>query len=169
MSQRRSGMKAGLESALRAELFREIVSQGSVRIAAVWPLAGEVDLRPLCHDLVGAGKQVLLPETPPKGQPLVFRRWSPSAIMHSGRFGTTYPEGAVETPDLVLVPLLAFDRAGYRLGYGGGYYDRTLAVLRVPAIGYGFSAQELPGVPVGPYDIPLSMIITEHGPIRIAP
>lgn len=86
--------------------------------------------------------------------------------MIAGRFGTSHPEGEIEVPDLVLVPFLAFDRSGYRLGYGGGYYDRTLAALNVPAIGFGFAGQQIDVVPTGPYDIPLKTIVTEYGVLQ---
>jgi 5-formyltetrahydrofolate cyclo-ligase len=78
------------------------------------------------------------------------------------RFGTAYPDGPIAEPDMLLVPLLAFDRAGHRLGYGGGYYDRTLATLPThPAIGIAYAAQEIPHIPPGPHDHPLPTIITE--------
>ncbi|EHH67597.1 5-formyltetrahydrofolate cyclo-ligase [Gluconobacter morbifer] len=136
-------------------------------IAAVWPLPGEVDLRPFCHRLHASGRQVALPETPPRGNPLIFRQWTPETILFEGRFGTQYPDGGLIKPDLVLVPFLAFDRQGFRLGYGGGYYDRTLAQLHVPAIGFGYSGQEVKEIPVGSYDVPLSVIVTEQETIRI--
>ncbi|GBQ21974.1 5-formyltetrahydrofolate cyclo-ligase [Gluconacetobacter sacchari] len=137
-------------------------------VAAVWPLPGEVDLRGLCAGLHEGGYGVLLPETPPRGLPLCFRRWRPDAEMRPGRFGTLYPDGAMARPDLVFVPLLGFDRRGFRLGYGGGYYDRTLAELPgVPAVGYGLSAQEVPAVPVGVYDVPLPVILTERDVILV--
>ncbi|GAN71501.1 hypothetical protein ASY01nite_15110 [Acetobacter syzygii] len=87
--------------------------------------------------------------------------------MLTGRFGTHYPDGPVMEPDLVLVPLLGFDRAGHRLGYGGGYYDRTLAALpHATSIGYAPSTQEVGHLPCGPYDQPLSCIVTEKEVIR---
>lgn len=157
-------------------------------VAATWPLPGEIDLRGLCADLHADGYGVLLPETLPRGHALRFRRWHPGTPMHPGRFGTHYPDGPVARPDFVFVPLLGFDRRGFRLGYGGGYYDRTLAELgvgtwdgsgaepagpreavsrgAVPAAGYGLAAQEVPAVPVGPHDIPLPVIVTEHETIR---
>lgn len=82
--------------------------------------------------------------------------------MREGRFGTVYPDGPIDVPDLILVPMLAFDRRGYRLGYGGGYYDRTLASLPdARAIGYACSVQEVNDIPVGPFDVPLPVIVTE--------
>ncbi|MBS1093021.1 5-formyltetrahydrofolate cyclo-ligase [Gluconobacter sp. Dm-74] len=166
MADYRQGLSSEDEERLRGFLLKKILAQPARKIAAVWPLAEEVDLRPLCHALSEAGRQVLLPETTPKGSPLIFRRWTPSSSMIVGRFGTSHPEGDVDVPDLVLVPFLAFDRFGYRLGYGGGYYDRTLAALNVPAIGFGFSGQQIDAVPTGPYDIPLKTIVTECGVIR---
>ncbi|MBN3868640.1 5-formyltetrahydrofolate cyclo-ligase [Gluconobacter kondonii] len=166
MAEYRQGLSSENEEKLRGFLLKEILAQPAQKIAAVWPLAEEVDLRPLCHALSEAGRQVLLPETTPKGSPLIFRRWTPSSSMIAGRFGTSHPEGEIEVPDLVLVPFLAFDRSGYRLGYGGGYYDRTLAALNVPAIGFGFAGQQIDVVPTGPYDIPLKTIVTEYGVLQ---
>ncbi|MBS1066896.1 5-formyltetrahydrofolate cyclo-ligase [Gluconobacter kondonii] len=166
MAEYRQGLSSENEEKLRGFLLKEILAQPARKIAAVWPLAEEVDLRPLCHALSEAGRQVLLPETTPKGSPLIFRRWTPSSSMIAGRFGTSHPEGEIEVPDLVLVPFLAFDRSGYRLGYGGGYYDRTLAALNVPAIGFGFAGQQIDAVPTGPYDIPLKTIVTEYGVLQ---
>ncbi|TCW28255.1 5-formyltetrahydrofolate cyclo-ligase [Gluconobacter oxydans] len=169
MAQLRQAASPDDEAALRKFLLKEILARPAHRIAAVWPLAGEVDLRPLCHALSASGRQVLLPETTPKGSPLIFRRWTPAGIMTAGRFGTSHPEGEIDIPDLVLVPFLAFDASGYRLGYGGGYYDRTLAMLDVPAIGFGFAGQQVERVPRGPYDIPIPAIVTERGIIRTDP
>ncbi|MFT8809834.1 5-formyltetrahydrofolate cyclo-ligase [Gluconobacter sp.] len=169
MAQLRQAASPEDEEALRGFLLKEILARPAHRVAAVWPLAGEVDLRPLCHALSAAGRQVLLPETTPKGSPLIFRRWTPASIMAAGRFGTSHPEGEIDIPDLVLVPFLAFDGFGYRLGYGGGYYDRTLAMLDVPAIGFGFAGQQIDLVPRGPYDVPIPAIVTERGVIRTDP
>ena len=89
--------------------------------------------------------------------------------MRGERFGTMAPTGPIGVPDVVFVPLLAFDRAGWRLGYGGGYYDRTLAGLPAAiAIGCGFSAQEVDEVPAGNFDIRLHAVATEAGVFRIA-
>lgn len=166
MAQLRQAASPSDEETLRGFLLREILARPAHRVASVWPLVGEVDLRPLCHALSAAGRQVLLPETTPKGSPLIFRQWTPASIMSVGRFGTSHPEGEIDIPDLVLVPFLAFDSFGYRLGYGGGYYDRTLAALNVSAIGFGFAGQQLDLVPHGPYDVPVPMIVTERGVIR---
>ncbi len=137
-------------------------------VAGFWPLDGEIDIRPLLLALAGRGHPVCLPITPGRGRPLVFRRWTPGATLIPGRFGTRHPDGPELTPGVVLTPLLAFDRSGRRLGYGAGYYDRTLAALPgACTIGCAFAAQEMGCVPAGPTDIPLHAIATERGVIRI--
>lgn len=144
-----------LADVLAAELSAEA-------IGCVWPLPGEPDLRELCHRLHAVGRKVLLPETTPKGSALLFRHWAPGCRMLTGRFDTMHPDGAPGRPDLLLVPLLAFDRSLNRLGYGGGYYDRTLAALGCRAIGFAFAWQEVARVPTGPYDAPLDRIVTDR-------
>jgi 5-formyltetrahydrofolate cyclo-ligase len=133
-------------------------------VAGFWPLPGEIDILPLLHALAKAGQPLCLPVTPPRGQPLSFRRWQPGAVLLPGRFGTQHPDGEALVPDFLLVPLLAFDAAGNRLGYGGGYYDRTLAALSGAfRLGCGFQAQEIPQVPVGATDVPMHAVATETG------
>lgn len=155
-------------------LARHVLAAGlipaRVRIAGFWPMPHEIDLRPLLHALHERGHALVLPITPPSGTALRFRPWFPGAKMVPGRFGIPHPADdskADATPDLILVPLLGFDRRGNRLGHGGGYYDRTLAALaNTVAIGCGFARQELPCVPVGPLDISLRAVATEMGVIR---
>ncbi len=137
-------------------------------VAGFWPLDGEIDVRPLLLALAGRGHPICLPVTPRDGVKLVFRDWAPGATLVPGRFGTRHPDGPERAPGLLLVPLLAFDRQGRRLGYGAGYYDRTLAALPgARAIGCAFAAQEMTCVPAGPTDIPLHAIATERGVTRI--
>lgn len=133
-------------------------------VSGTWPLPGELDLRPLLAALHARGQMVLLPETTPRGTPLVFRRWAPGAVIVPGRFGTLHPDAEVASPDLLLVPLLAFDARLMRLGYGGGYYDRTLAGLPgCRAIGFAYARQQVASIPAGPFDVPLDAIVTEAG------
>ncbi|PKP70572.1 MAG: 5-formyltetrahydrofolate cyclo-ligase, partial [Alphaproteobacteria bacterium HGW-Alphaproteobacteria-4] len=103
-----------------------------------------------------------------RGQPLGFRAWAPGVAMQRGQFGALIPAaGAWLTPRVLIVPLLAFDARGYRLGYGGGYYDRTLAALRargpVTAIGFAFAAQQVPEVPTEATDEKLDLLVTDSG------
>ncbi|MXV43667.1 5-formyltetrahydrofolate cyclo-ligase [Saccharibacter sp. 17.LH.SD] len=145
------------------KIFYLLRRLGARRVAAVWPLPGEIDLRPLCFQADRAGYRVLLPEAPPIGQPLHFRFWRPSSPLRQGRFGTSYPAGPREEPDVILVPMLAFDRHGGRIGYGGGYYDRTLDLWsHKPSIGYALAQQEQPLVPMDRFDQRLTYIVTER-------
>ena len=161
----------GDDAALVAALLSQIEWRQGETVAGTWPLANEPDLRPLWHRLHDRGHPMLLPETPPPGEALRFRSWHPGCAMLPGRFGTWHPDTEPSPhgePDLLLVPLLAFDRCGWRLGYGGGYYDRTLAALpRARAIGYGFPRQQVEAVPHGPFDIRLPVIVTERGRVPI--
>lgn len=130
--------------------------------AGYWPMGTEIDIRPLLHRLAARGP-VVLPVTPPRGQPLTFRRWQPGGAMKPERFGTVAPTGEVMVPDVLLVPLLAFDLTGARLGYGGGFYDRTLAGLPGRrSIGCAFAAQQVDRVPAEPHDFRLDAVATER-------
>jgi 5-formyltetrahydrofolate cyclo-ligase len=136
-------------------------------IAGYWPMGEEMDPRPLMLALASRGHALALPVTPPRGQPLTFRAWAPGAALRAGPMGTSEPFAGDELrPDILLVPLLAFDRVGRRLGYGGGYYDRTLAALPgAKAIGIAYAGQEMAEVPAGPQDFRLPLIATEAGVI----
>jgi len=139
-------------------------------VSGFWPIEDEIDLRPALAAAASAGCEVVLPVTPRRGNPLRFRRMGEPAGLVPGPFGTRQPpESEPErTPDLMLVPLLAFDRAGGRLGYGGGFYDRTLVLLRggqpgVRAVGCAYAAQEVEAVPMEPFDQRLDAVVTEVG------
>jgi 5-formyltetrahydrofolate cyclo-ligase len=163
----RAACGPALGARLAAHILRDCSPPAGAVVSGVWPLPGEIDLRPLLEELHRRGHAVVLPVTPPRGQPLTFRRWRPGDVLVPERFGTMAPTGEEAVPDFLLVPLLAFDRRGYRLGYGGGYYDRTLAALpRRFALGFAFAAQEVEYVPVGPTDIRLDAVATERGIIR---
>lgn len=163
----RAACDPALGARVAAHILRDCPPPAGAVVSGVWPLPGEIDLRPLLEALHGRGHGIVLPVTPPRGQPLTFRRWRPGDVLVPERFGTMAPMGEPAVPDFLLVPLLAFDRRGYRLGYGGGYYDRTLAALPNRfALGFAFAAQEVDIVPVGPTDVRLDAVATERGIIR---
>ena len=145
------------------------VLPGDRVVSGYFPIGDEIDPRPLMARLAAAGCRLCLPVTPRRGLPLSFRAWQPGDPLRPRPFGLLEPEPSAPTaePDLLLVPLLAFDASGGRLGYGGGFYDRTLADLRarrpVRAIGLAFEGQRSDHVPVGPTDARLDAVVTEAG------
>lgn len=142
-------------------------------VAGYWARGDEADLMPLLSILAARGVACALPVVVGRDRPLAFRAWEPELALVAGRFGIPEPPAAAPEvrPDIVLVPLLAFDRAGHRLGSGGGYYDRTLAALReaggVVAVGVGFAAQEVACLPAELHDQRLDWLVTENGVIRM--
>jgi len=170
MLARRVAFDPDAGAALAAVIAVELVFPPASRIGGVWPLPHEMDLRPAMTALCAAGHEIYLPQTPKLGNALIFRRWVPGCTMVQERFGTSRPDGPVGSPEFVFVPLLAFDAAGHRLGYGGGFYDRTLASLpESQAIGFAYAAQQVPSVPVEAHDKVLRRIVTEAGLITCAP
>jgi 5-formyltetrahydrofolate cyclo-ligase len=163
--------RAGCDPAWGARLTEHVLRDNPPPAGAVvsgfWPLGGEIDIRPLLLALLERGHEIVLPVTPPRGQPLGFRLWRPGDPMAPEKFGTVRPTGAERAPDFLLVPLLAFDRRGRRLGYGAGYYDRTLTALPAAGrLGCAYAAQEMDEVPAGPHDVRLPAVATERGIIR---
>jgi 5-formyltetrahydrofolate cyclo-ligase len=157
----------GAGAARLAEVLRPHAGRA---LAGYMPMRSEID--PLPAMAAHAGP-VCVPVIQGRGLPLRFREWRPDAEMVAGEFGALIPAaGAWIEPEVLIVPLVAFDRRGYRLGYGGGFYDRTLARLRsrgeVVAIGFAWAAQEVPELPAGPQDERLDLIVTEAGVIRPA-
>lgn len=139
-------------------------------VSGFWPMGDEIDVKPLLAELHAAGHPIGLPVVVGKAQPLVFRAWHPGLALVDGGFKTEVPPPSSPelVPQVLIVPLLAFDAEGYRLGYGGGFYDRTLEKLRASgarplAVGVAFSAQHVARVPRDEYDQPLDWIVTEKG------
>lgn len=136
-------------------------------VAGFLPIRDELDPRPALTALRELGLQMALPVVIARNEPLVFRVWSPDAVLEPDAFGIPAPPvwAEVLSPDLLLVPMLAFDRKGERLGYGAGFYDITLTLLRAQratiAIGVAFTAQEVETVPVSARDVTLDAVITE--------
>lgn len=148
-------------------LVRAIADQGSGTLAGYWPIRTEINPIAAMESL-SSDRRIVLPVVDGAGLPLSFRYWVPGAQMIEGAFGAAIPaDKAGEDPVILIVPMVAFDARGYRLGYGGGFYDRTLAKLKEKgpaiAVGLAYSGQELPHVPVEPTDQPLDYLVTEKG------
>jgi 5-formyltetrahydrofolate cyclo-ligase len=158
---------AALGLHLRALLKQQFGDLRGRVFSGYWPIKGEPDLRPVMADLHAAGVVVCLPLVEQKAAPLVFRRWTPETRMLRGDWDIPVPppEAEVCTPDISLAPLVGWDGNGYRLGYGGGYFDRTLAALapRPFSIGIGFQSARLATIFPQPHDIVLNVILTEAG------
>jgi 5-formyltetrahydrofolate cyclo-ligase len=142
------------------------VLRGTV-VSGYSPIRSEIDPVPLMRSLAAQGAQLALPAITARGRSLAFRAWSPNDRLLLGPLGILEPSPAAAeiTPDIMLVPLAAFDRAGHRIGYGAGHYDYTLAHLRklkhIIAIGLAFAAQEIVAVPALPHDVALDYVLTE--------
>ncbi|MGL4311933.1 MAG: 5-formyltetrahydrofolate cyclo-ligase [Paracoccaceae bacterium] len=161
---RKSAHAAGQGQA--AELLADVLAAHAGKILSGYmPMRTEIDPLPAMAAHQGP---VCVPVIMGAAQPLRFREWTPGCRMEPGDFGALIPsEGAWLLPQILIVPLLAFDARGYRLGYGGGFYDRTLQALRaqgrVLAIGFAFAAQQVAEVPIDDTDQRLDMIVTENG------
>ncbi|HVY86492.1 MAG TPA: 5-formyltetrahydrofolate cyclo-ligase [Caulobacterales bacterium] len=142
-------------------------------VAGYWPVGGEIDPRPLLAALAKAGRAVALPRMETRAGPARFYAWRAGDALTADAFGVPSPPVSEEIkPRLILTPLLAFDRAGHRLGQGGGHYDRILGAYRAAgaiAVGLAYAEQEMERVPVGPLDAPLDWVVTEREAIRCAP
>ncbi|MEX2520970.1 MAG: 5-formyltetrahydrofolate cyclo-ligase [Paracoccaceae bacterium] len=148
---------------------------GSI-VAGYRPIRTEIDPTPTMSALHALGARLCVPVVVAPGEPLNFREWRPDAPMAAGPFGAEIPtEGEWLVPDVLIAPLLGWDRRGGRLGYGGGFYDRTLAQLRARggaragrAIGFAYAAQEAPETPAGPFDQRLNAVVTENEVMEVA-
>jgi 5-formyltetrahydrofolate cyclo-ligase len=144
------------------------VPDGAI-IGGYMALAGEADPASLMAQFARRGHRLAVPRVAAKASPLIFHAYEPGQSLAPGAYGIAEPDSAapVLVPDVLLVPLLGFDAAGHRLGYGGGFYDRTLASLRetrtVRAVGIAYAGQEVPALPVEPFDVTLEAVLTEQG------
>lgn len=142
-----------------------------VILAFCWPFRGEFDARALIARRLPGGLRACLPVVVGEGQPLRFREWSPASEMVEDRYGIHIPaQGAWLRPDAIMMPLNAFDAAGYRLGYGGGYFDRSLASMqpRPRAVGVGFELARVDSIRPQAHDLPMDFIVTEAGLFEVA-
>ena len=177
MAQRRSALSLDDREAGAEQLAQTGIAFASpsskVVISGYAAIDDELNPLPLMERLAASGHPIALPVIVRKGAPLIFRQWVPGAPLETGAFSVPVPgEDAPElTPDILLVPLLAFDMKGFRLGYGAGFYDRTLSGLRargsVTAIGIAFDEQRIEAVPHDAYDQQLDWMLTPSGPARI--
>ena len=175
-TRRRRLAETGADAAgvLAVARFREALPlRDSTAVAGYWPLPDEFDCRPLLFALHADGHLCALPVVSGRDRPLTFRAWTPDTKLQTGSFGVSVPPDDAGTvrPDVVVTPLLAFDDDGYRLGYGGGYYDRTLADLRaqdrdVLAVGLAFAGQRVASLPHNDGDEPLDWLVSESGAVQ---
>ena len=170
---RRFREKTAIDSNRLADNFMAHVAPGrNTRVAGYWPIEAEFDIRPLLNRLHSLGINLCLPVAAKDTKVLSFRSWHPSDPLEPALFGTLVPSGnSLEVvPELLIVPLVAFDEQGHRLGYGGGYYDCTLSRLTASgavSVGVAFEDQLVNEVPSEIHDIPLDWIITEERVRRI--
>jgi 5-formyltetrahydrofolate cyclo-ligase len=163
--------KAAAET-IAARQFPLALAPGTI-VSGFMPLKSEINPLPLLQKLSELGARIALPTIAGRGKPLIMRAWEFGAPLDRGQWGIREPKAdAPEVePDILLVPLLAFDRAGHRIGYGAGYYDMTIAKLRarkkVTAVGIAFAAQEVAEVPATPRDERLDLVLTEREAIDL--
>lgn len=159
-------VRAAAAEAIAALTFPVAILQGAV-VAGYMPIRQEIDPLPLLHALADRGACTAMPTIAAQDAPLIFRAWREGDPLQRGALGIHEPLGEAEilVPDIVLVPLAAFDRTGQRIGYGAGHYDRALSKLRLDkriiAIGLAFAVQEVAHVPAEPHDVPLDHVLTE--------
>ena len=161
------GERQAAAEAIAARTFPLPVGPDTI-VSGFMPLKSEINTLPLLEKLAGAGASLALPVVVGRGKPLIMRAWRWGEPLDAGVWGIREPrpEAPEVEPDILLVPLLAFDRRGQRIGYGAGYYDMTIARLRtrkpITAIGIAFAAQEVANVPANGFDAPLDLVLTER-------
>lgn len=165
-------LRAECTAAIERGLAPLLASLDARMLGFCWPFRGEPDLRALVMRWLAADprRRAALPVVQDKAAPMVFREWWPGMPLSADRHGIPIPgEGEPVVPDVVLIPLNAFDAAGYRLGYGGGYFDRTLAMIDSIAVGVGFESGRVVSTLPQSHDRPMDWIVTERGAFEVAP
>ena len=159
--------RAAAAEAIAARAFPIAIAPGAI-VSGFMPLKSEINPLPLLRNLAEAGAKLALPVVVGKGRPLIMRAWEFGAPLAAGVWGIREPtpDAPEVAPDILIVPLLAFDRRGHRLGYGAGYYDMTITALRarkpVTAVGIAYAMQEVPEVPTTEHDARLDYVLTER-------
>lgn len=162
-------MRARLAQNIAVELDQIIAPAKGRIISVYWPFRGEIDLRGWMRTAFDKGAQIALPVVVEKHQPLQFREWTPDAAMERGIWNILQPaDPAPVTPNVVIAPLVGFDPACFRLGYGGGFFDRTLAAMATPplVIGVGSKSGAIASIFPQPHDVPMDVIVTGAGDVR---
>lgn len=160
------GARERWDRAIHEHLAAGMTPLSTLVVGFCWPYKAEFDARSLVQGWWAAGARLALPAVVGKGQPLSFREWYPDAPMAEETYGIPVPQGTmVLAPDALLIPVNGFDARGYRLGYGGGYFDRTLAAIepRPIAIAIGYELLRLQTINPGVYDLPMDFVVTEAG------
>ncbi len=161
------GERAAAAEAIANRAFPVTIAPGTI-VSGFSPMKTEISPIPLMRKLADAGARLALPAIAGRGRPLIMRAWKFGDSFKAGQWGIRepVPEAPEVAPDILIVPLACFDRAGHRIGYGAGYYDMTIGALRakkpVVAIGIGFAAQEIPKVPATDRDARLDLVLTER-------
>ena len=153
--------------AIEAQLDRQIQSISGAVVSVYWPIRAEPDLRPWMRAASERGVRIVLPVAVALAQPLTFREWRPGAPMARGLWNIPFPaEGAEVVPNVVIAPVVGFDAQCFRLGYGGGFFDRTLAAMleRPLALGVGYPDAALPTIFPQPHDVPMDRILAGTSP-----
>lgn len=163
--------RTGAVAAATTHLLARIGPAAGLTVAGYMPMRTELDPLPAMAALHAAGARICVPVIAGRGLPLEFRAWTPDVPLVDGPFGARVPAtGDWLVPDTLIVPLVGFDGACNRLGYGGGYYDRTLARLKaarpIRAIGFAFAGQSLPAIVPEPTDVALDAVVTEAGVVH---
>lgn len=171
--QRRTALAPAVRRSLAERACARLTQEVDLRTYGVlgfcWPIRGEFDVRDIAQQHLSSGGQVTLPVVVQKSAPVEFWRWYPGIPMQTGIWNIPIPKARdVLMPDAVIVPLVGYDESGFRLGYGGGYFDRTLAAAmpRPYAIGLGYADSKLQTIHPQPHDIPMNLIVTEESTYR---